>query len=1091
MDYIIYIYITAFLIIAVFNFFKTGKSLKATKLASWILLVTLFAGGLAAINWQGELIDAKMRFNLLREANALAQSVNPSHVKALTFSETDLKKPAFIRMRDQLITYSRALGLKSIYTMKLLSDGSVLFGPESLPADDPEASSPGTLFENPSKELYESFKSGVPFTEGPLSDEYGTFVTAVSPVFDPANDEVMIMLGVDIQADIWESEINYHRRITAVAVLLIILVLLGVVYLIDAKTRNSLTRFTWAKYIEAFVVAVVGLLATAVVALLFYQNENEERDRFFAEVAEQEVINISGNFKGIRDYGFKMLVNYFASSDNVTQREFESMVSSVVGANASRVMMGWAPALSETQKSLVENLLTKDIRGNNIVWDRLAFKRDDPSTLEKIKYPLMFLEPVGDMGYLLGTDLALDPYFMKAIKKGIETGQTNEVDPSVKYVGGENLQRIIAFKPVYSDKSGIKELLGFAIGILHTEKFLRSDLYSAKALTSLTEMDLFQTYTSGDERYITSTLVVPNDVTPKTIKKFSLTSFGQLSFNYPLFVFGNTYMLVAKASREFEDNYKSNSVLFTLLAGFMITGLLVLLVTFVNKRNVDLERIVEARTSELKASESELRWLFKSMSSAFVLFKTIYDERGEFSTYSFAYVNDAFEKIVGFKFEEIAGKTSREIFPQSDVNWCERFREVATSGVSQEFDMYHEGINRILHVNAYRPWDSSDRFCVIFDDITERKKAQDEIIRYSKRLDLPMQVGNMAWWEMNVKTGSVVFDKRKTDMLGYDEIRFSNYKDFMNLVHPDDYEKAMNDMKAHLSGSINKYETEYRIKTKSGQYRWFYDIGAIESRDENGAPLLVTGVVMDITDRKEIEHQIKDKNEQLLQANSEKDKFFSIISHDLRGPLGSFMSLSEMLAEDIDDFSQEEIKKMAEDLKDSSANIYDLLENLLQWSKMRQNKIAFVPKSLNLCSLVKANTDPLLHISKLKDINLVIDVPPDLEIKADENMIGTVIRNFVSNALKYTRKNGKVSILAKKLGNGAIEIAVIDNGIGMNKKITDNLFRLDVDTSRNGTDGEASTGLGLLLCKEFVEHHGSEIVIESRENEGSKFSFVL
>ncbi|MHC1738836.1 MAG: PAS domain-containing protein [Ignavibacteriaceae bacterium] len=1091
MDNIIYLYIAAFLVIAVFNFFITGKSLKASKLASWILLVSLFAGGLAAINWQGELIDAKMRFNLLRQTNALAQSVNPSHVKALTFSEKDFKKPAFIRMRDQLITYSRALGLQSIYTMKLLSDGSVLFGPESLPSDDPDASPPGTLYESPSKELYESFKSGVPFTEGPLSDEYGTFVTAMSPVFDPASDEVMIMLGVDIRADIWESEINYHRKITAGVVIFIILVLLGVVFLIDAKTRNLLIRFSWAKYSEAFVVAIIGLLVTAIVAIFFYQKENEDRDRVFAEVAEQEVINISGNFKGIRDYGFKMLVNYFSTSDNVTQREFESMVSSVVGANASRVMMGWAPALSENQKLLVENLLTKDNRESNAEWDRLVFKRENPASLEKIKYPLMFLEPVGDMGYLLGIDLASDPYFMKAIQKGIETGQTNEVDPSVKYVSGKNLQRIIAFKPVYSDKSEIKELLGFAIGILHTEKFLRSDLYSAKARKSLTEMDLYQTYTTNDERYITSTFILPNDATAKTIRKFSLTSFGQLSFNYPLFVFGNTYMLVAKASKKFEDSYRTNYVLFIVLAGFMITGLLVLLVTFVNKRNVDLERIVEARTSELKASESELRWLFKSMSSAFVLFKTIYDERGEFSTYSFAYVNDAFEKIVGFKFEEIAGKTSREIFPKSDVNWCERFREVALSGASQEFDMYHEGMNKILHVNAYRPWDSSDRFCVIFDDITEKKKAQDEIIRYSKRLDLPMQVGSMAWWEMNVKTGSVIFDKRKTDMLGYEEQSFLHYKDFMNIVHPDDYEKTMNDMKAHLSGLRNKYETEYRIKTKSGKYKWFYDIGAIESRDETGAPVLITGVVMDISARKEIEHQIKDKNEQLQQANNEKDKFFSIISHDLRGPLGSFMSLSALIAEDIDDFSQEEIKKMAEDLKDSSANIYDLLENLLKWSKMRLNKIVFAPESFNLLDLVKTNTNALLHISKLKDIEFVLDIPPDLEIKADKDMIGTVIRNFVSNSLKYTRKNGKVNVVAKKLGNGAVEIAVIDNGIGMSRKITDNLFRLDVDTNRKGTEGEASTGLGLLLCKEFVEQHGSKIVIESRENEGSKFSFVL
>jgi len=1091
MDYLFYLYFAAFIIITVLNYLRTRKSSFASSLASWVVLLLLFAGGIFAINWQENLVDAKMRFNLLRQANALAQSVNPSHVKALTFSEKDLKKSAYIRMRDQLVTFSKALGLKSIYTMKLLTDGSVLFGPESLPTDDPIASPPGTLYENPSKELYESFMSGIPFTEGPLSDEYGTFISAISPVYDPASDEVLIMLGVDINADDWESQINNHRNITAIVIIIITLVLLGVIYLLDAKNRNLLIRFFWSKYTEAFIVALMGILVTGVLSLLLYQKDNEERDRIFTEVAQQEVVNIGNNFKSIRDYGFKLLVNYFASADNVTEREFQNMISSVVGSNASRVMLGWAPALGENQKSAVEKLSRRDVMGNLSIWDRTAFKTDTSETLDKIHFPLMFLEPVGDMGSLLGTDLSSDPYFMRAIEKGLETGQTNEVDPSVKYVGGKNLQRIIALKPVYSDKSKSKELLGFAVGILHTEKFLRGDLYSANSKKSLTEMDFFQTYSTGEQRFIISTMPSKEEQTKKVIEKFNLTSFGKLSINYPLFVFGNTYMVVAKASEEFRNNYETNSVLFALSGGITITSLLIFLVLFVNKRNVDLEKIVEERTGELKESESELRWLFKSMSSAFALLKTVYNGSGEFSTYSFSYVNDAFEKIVGLDFDKISGKTNREVFPKADLKWCENFREVAMTGVSKEFDMYHEGMKKFLHVNAYRPWNSTDRFCVIFDDITEKKKTQDEIARFSKRLDLPMLVGSMAWWEMNVKTGHVVFDKRKTDMLGYSKEKFLHYNDFMNIVHPEDYDRAMNDMKAHIYGGRNKYETEYRIKTSSGEYKWFYDIGAIESRDDTGAPVLITGVVMDISDRKKIEEEIKEKNAQLQLANSEKDKFFSIISHDLRGPLGSFMSLSEMISDNIADFSQDEIKKLAGNLKDSSTNVYNLLENLLEWSKMRQNKIIFKPENVNLLNLVKENISPFLHISELKEIDFVIDVPETLEIHADKNMIGSVIRNFSSNALKYTPKKGKICVTAVKLVNDSVEISVTDTGIGMSKDILDNLFRLDVATGRKGIDGEASTGLGLLLCREFVEKHGSKIVIKSKENTGSKFSFVI
>lgn len=1091
MDYIDYSYIAVFVVIAVINFLKTAKNSPAFRIASWTIILVLFTGGLYIIDWQADLIDGKMRFNLQRQTNALAQSINPSHVMQLSFSENDLKKPAYIRMRDQLVTYSKALGLENIYTMKLFSDGSVLFGPESIPSDDPYSTPPGTTYETPSKELYESFVSGKPFTEGPTTDEYGEFVSAISPVFDPATDEVLIMLGVDIDADEWRAKIHYQKSTAAIIVLLLTIILLAINLLLDAYQRNLLLKYRWAKYTEALTVAIIGILITLITALILYQKENIDRDKVFATVSGKEIMNISNDFRGIRDYGFKMLVSYFASSDNISEKEFKSMISSVAGANASKVMMGWAPAVSNEIPEGTRQADQKAGFGKEKVWDKEAFKCDPNLPLEKIKFPLMFLEPVGEMQALLGTDLNSDPYFMRAIKKGIETKQTNEVDPSVKYVSSKNLQLIIAVKPVYSQTSRENELLGFAVGILHTEKFLRGDLYSVNEGNAFSEIDFFQTYPNSPERYILSTDETSNILIHKKIEKFSLVSLGELSFSYPLFVFGNTYMMVARASNVFTDYYQNNAYLFTIIAGMSITAILVFLVLFINRRNVDLERIIEQRTHQLKQNESELRWLFKSMSSAFAVFKTVYDETGDFGTFSFEYVNDAFERMAGFSFGDIQGKTNKELFPEVDNVWCKNFGEVAMQGVTKEFEMYHSGMNKHLNVNAYRPWNTTERFCVIFDDITEKKKAQDKIIRYSKRLELPMKVGNMAWWELNIKTGEIKFDRQKTEMLGYEAKDFSHHSNFTAIIHPEDQERTEVKLRDLLSGKDSNYETEYRIKTKTGDYRWFYEIGAIETRDEEGKPLLITGVSMDITERKKVADEVLRKNQLLIQANSEKDRFFSIISHDLRGPLGSFMTLSQMMAENIEDFDQLEIKKLTEDLKDSATNLYELLENLLSWSKMQQNKIAFEPKRFNLSEIVKKNEDHLANSYKLKGVELITDISEDIEITAERNMIGTVIRNFMSNALKYTRKGGMVIVSAEILANNKVEISVRDTGIGMSKKLMDSLFRLDVKSSRMGTDGEPSTGLGLLLCKDFVEKHGSKINIESRENEGSKFSFVI
>jgi PAS domain S-box-containing protein len=165
-------------------------------------------------------------------------------------------------------------------------------------------------------------------------------------------------------------------------------------------------------------------------------------------------------------------------------------------------------------------------------------------------------------------------------------------------------------------------------------------------------------------------------------------------------------------------------------------------------------------------------------------------------------------------------------------------------------------------------------------EITDRKLVEEKLREYNPRIELAMESADMAWWEMDISTGAVTIHKRKAEMLGFPPEQFKHYKDFMVLVHPDDNEKAMNAMRSHLEGLIDKYEIEYRILTKTGSYKWFYDIGSITKRDENGKPLKVAGLVLNISDRKEADESIRLKNLELTEINATKDKFFSIIAHD-------------------------------------------------------------------------------------------------------------------------------------------------------------------------------------------------------------------
>jgi PAS domain S-box-containing protein len=247
----------------------------------------------------------------------------------------------------------------------------------------------------------------------------------------------------------------------------------------------------------------------------------------------------------------------------------------------------------------------------------------------------------------------------------------------------------------------------------------------------------------------------------------------------------------------------------------------------------------------------------------------------------------------------------------------------------------------------------------------------------------------------------------------------------------------------------------------------------------------------DITERIRNEAEIKLKNENLSKLNAEKDKFFSIIAHDLKGPFNGFLGLTQLMAEQLSSLNTDELQKIAVSMRNSAKNLYHLLENLLEWSQIQKGAFPFNPEIIQVGLVVGSSFDMIHELAKGKDIEITTDIADGLLAFADINMIQTVIRNLVFNAIKFTHKGGKISILAKAATDKSIEISIQDNGIGMSQTMIENLFRIDVQTNRKGTEGELSTGLGLLLCKEFIEKNGGRIWVESEEGKGSTFYFTL
>jgi signal transduction histidine kinase len=252
-----------------------------------------------------------------------------------------------------------------------------------------------------------------------------------------------------------------------------------------------------------------------------------------------------------------------------------------------------------------------------------------------------------------------------------------------------------------------------------------------------------------------------------------------------------------------------------------------------------------------------------------------------------------------------------------------------------------------------------------------------------------------------------------------------------------------------------------------------------------------TGIIRDITQRKKSEEEILMKNELLQAINAEKDKFFSILAHDLRGPLSAFVAATMIITEEIQTMEIEEIKELTGSMKRSAENIYRLLENLLEWSRLRRGGMEFIPEKINLGNKIKLCTEILSEFANNKGIEIILSVPDDFFVIADNHMLDATIRNLISNAIKFTPTGGKISVTAEIKKDNEIEIRITDTGIGMTQDIMKKLFHLNEKTNRLGTEGEPSTGLGLLLCKEFIEKQEGKIWVESEVGKGSSFFFSL
>ncbi len=235
---------------------------------------------------------------------------------------------------------------------------------------------------------------------------------------------------------------------------------------------------------------------------------------------------------------------------------------------------------------------------------------------------------------------------------------------------------------------------------------------------------------------------------------------------------------------------------------------------------------------------------------------------------------------------------------------------------------------------------------------------------------------------------------------------------------------------------------------------------------------------------------LKYTTEELVKSNAVKDKLFSIVAHDLRGPVGNLGAALEVLIENLDTFDKDALAEVLIDLKNSASRSYELLQNLLKWARSQSNTIEFIPSAQNLNNIIQENADLLQSSASQKQITLKTEIDGKIEVFADVNMLKTIFRNLLSNSIKFSHQNGSVIVKAKKTGDFA-KIIIQDFGVGIKSENIKKLLSAHEHFSTYGTANEKGTGLGLSLCKDFVERNGGKISVESEEGKGTEVFFTL
>jgi PAS domain S-box-containing protein len=393
-------------------------------------------------------------------------------------------------------------------------------------------------------------------------------------------------------------------------------------------------------------------------------------------------------------------------------------------------------------------------------------------------------------------------------------------------------------------------------------------------------------------------------------------------------------------------------------------------------------------------------------------------------------------------------------------------REVLYSGVSDVTD--------VLHLRG------------------EKLVLDEELKEKNLLLEALLEATQVGCWKWKVKTGELQLDRKWASMLGYEleELLPTNFETWRRLVHPDDEKRTIEALQRYFDGRVEFFDVDFRLKHKKGKWAWIQSKAKVVEWSPECEPLTVIGTHFDITKERELAHRLTAERERLEHLNSSREKLFSVFSHDIKNALNGILGVADLMNLSIEQKNYSELTSYLSMLTNSTSSSVSLLENLLHWSRIQKEDVTLNIRTVDLKIVFEKVISLLDSNLQTKKLKIALDLPPNAIVKADEFMLEVILRNLISNAIKYSFQKGEIRIIAKR-EDGFTTISIRDNGVGIPEAEKPYILDAPRIRSRNGTAKEKGTGIGLILCKNYVAQQGGSIWFESEDNLGTTFYFTL